>query len=90
MVQQEATDQVVVLAVGLLSGVKGPEGGAHERGLLQGVEGVHRGSVGQVESRQLRHAVPGGRVERRLLAVVLVRLVDVGACRERKKEKERK
>lgn len=84
MVQQEATDQVVVLTVGLLSGVKGPEGGAHQRGLLQGVEGVYRGSVGQVESHQLRHAVPGGRVERRLLAVVLVRLVDVGAFRERK------
>lgn len=46
--------------------------------------------MGQIESDQFWHAVSGGRVERRLLAIVLPRMVDVGAFVEREKEEQDK
>lgn len=77
MVQQETADQMVLLAVGLLLGVKGPEGGGHQWGLLQGVEGVHRRPVGQIERHQLWDSKSGCCVQRRVLTIVLTRHIHI-------------
>lgn len=87
VVQQETADKMVVLAVGLLFGVKSPEGRCHQWGLLQGVEDIHRGSVGQVESHQLRDPEPGCGVQRRVLTVVLTRRIHIQTFAKKNKKK---
>lgn len=62
VVQQDATDNMVILAVGLLFSVKRPEDCSQQWRLLESVDCIHRRSVGQVESHQLRDAESGCRV----------------------------
>lgn len=53
VVQEKATDNMVILAVDLFFGVKPPEGCSHQGSLLERVDCIHRRSMGQVESHQL-------------------------------------
>ena len=82
VVQQNATDEVVVFAVELLLLVEGPEGCGHQGSFLVRVDCVHCSAAGQVQRHQLGDAEPGGPVQWRFLFVVVTGYVHLPPCRE--------
>lgn len=77
VVQQEATDEMVILAVDLLFGVKGPEGRSHQGSLLERVDCIHRRAVAQVQSHQLWDTESGCCVQRCVLIFVVAWHIDI-------------